>query len=38
MQLRYAFAALVPVCPAALLACARIEPPPVGPPTRLRPG
>ena len=27
-----AFAALLPICPAALLACARIEPPPGGPP------
>ncbi|HJR17342.1 MAG TPA: Ig-like domain-containing protein [Gemmatimonadales bacterium] len=28
----YAFTALLPICPAALLACARIEPPPGGPP------
>ncbi len=27
-----AFAALLPICPAALIACARIEPPPGGPP------
>jgi hypothetical protein len=27
-----AYAALLPICPAALLACARIEPPPGGPP------
>jgi len=27
-----AFTALLPICPAALLACARIEPPPGGPP------
>lgn len=29
---RRALAALLPICPAALLACARIEPPPGGPP------
>ena len=29
---RSALAALLPLCPAALLACARIEPPPGGPP------
>jgi Big-like domain-containing protein len=29
---RCVFAALLPICPAALLSCARIEPPPGGPP------
>lgn len=29
---RYVLATLLPICPAALLACARIEPPPGGPP------
>jgi hypothetical protein len=33
MVVRYcALAALLPICPAALLSCARIEPPPGGPP------
>jgi hypothetical protein len=31
-SLSCAFAALLPICPAALLACARMEPPPGGPP------
>ncbi len=32
-----AVAALLPICPAALLSCARIEPPPGGPPDRAPP-
>jgi Bacterial Ig-like domain len=32
-----ALAALLPICPAALLSCARIEPPPGGPPDRTPP-
>src|SRR6185369_798373 len=32
-----ALAALLPSCPAALLSCARIEPPPGGPPDRTPP-
>jgi hypothetical protein len=34
---RRALAALLPICPAALLACARIEPPPGGPPDAAAP-
>jgi hypothetical protein len=33
----YAFAALLPICPAALLSCARMEPPPGGPPDAMPP-